>query len=159
MAGAQNLVAINDEAHHAWRVPPKSRIPGVSKDELEEATEWIGGLDRIHKTRGILKCLDFTATPFAPTGRASGEETLFEWVAGQESQERSTKRDFLEEWVKAVNGTGASDNGHGPCQAIQKMWSASSKPLPPGASRAGLNSPGGDQIEHHGKLQWLHDRG
>ncbi|MGH9352106.1 MAG: restriction endonuclease, partial [Terriglobia bacterium] len=80
LAGAQNLVVINDEAHHAWRVPPKSRIPGVGKDELKEATEWIGGLDRIHKTRCILKCFDFTATPFAPTGRVSGEETLFEWV-------------------------------------------------------------------------------
>jgi len=79
-AGAQNLVVINDEAHHAWRVPPKSRISGVSKDELEEATQWIGGLDRIHKTRGILRCFDFTATPFAPTGRVSGEETLFDWV-------------------------------------------------------------------------------
>ncbi|MGH9398533.1 MAG: BPTD_3080 family restriction endonuclease [Terriglobia bacterium] len=80
LAGAQNLVVINDEAHHAWRVPPKSRIPGLSKDELEEATQWIGGLDRIHKTRGILNCFDFTATPFAPTGRVSGEETLFDWV-------------------------------------------------------------------------------
>ena len=80
LAGAQNLVVINDEAHHAWRVSPKSSVPGVSKDELEEATEWIGGLDRIHKTRGILRCLDFTATPFAPTGRVSGEETLFDWV-------------------------------------------------------------------------------
>jgi type III restriction enzyme len=80
LAGAQNLVVINDEAHHAWRVPPKSRIPGVSKDELKEATEWIGGLDRVHKTRGIVKCFDFTATPFAPTGRVSGEETLFDWA-------------------------------------------------------------------------------
>jgi type III restriction enzyme len=80
LAGVQNLVVINDEAHHAWRVPPKSRIPGVSKDELEEATQWIGGLDRIHKTRGVLNCFDFTATPFAPTGRVSGEETLFDWV-------------------------------------------------------------------------------
>lgn len=80
LAGAQNLLVINDEAHHAWRVPSKSRVPGISKDELEEATQWIGGLDRIHKTRGLLNCIDFTATPFAPTGRVSGEETLFDWV-------------------------------------------------------------------------------
>jgi type III restriction enzyme len=80
MATAQNIVVINDEAHHAWRVPPKSRIPGVSKDELEEATKWIGGLDRINRARGILTCFDLTATPFAPTGRKSGEETLFGWI-------------------------------------------------------------------------------
>jgi len=81
MASAQNIVAINDEAHHAWRIPPKSRMAGVSKDELDEATKWVGGLDRIHRARGILACFDLTATPFAPTGRKSGEETLFGWIA------------------------------------------------------------------------------
>lgn len=80
MASAQNIVVINDEAHHAWRVPPKSRIAGVSKDEMDEATKWVGGLDRIHRARGILTCFDLTATPFAPTGRKSGEETLFGWI-------------------------------------------------------------------------------
>ncbi len=80
MASAQSILVINDEAHHAWRVPPKVRVAGVSREELEEATKWIGGLDRIHRARGILKCFDFTATPFAPTGRKSGEETLFGWI-------------------------------------------------------------------------------
>lgn len=80
MASAQNIVVINDEAHHAWRVPPKVRIAGVPRDQLEEATKWIGGLDRIHNARGILTCYDLTATPFAPTGRRSGGETLFGWI-------------------------------------------------------------------------------
>jgi len=40
----------------------------------------VGGLDRIHRARGILMCYDLTATPFAPTGRKSGEDTLFEWI-------------------------------------------------------------------------------
>jgi len=77
MHSAENLLVINDEAHHAWRVPPKVKIAGISKDELKEATKWVGGLDRIHRARGILMCYDLTATPFAPTGRKSGEETLF----------------------------------------------------------------------------------
>jgi type III restriction enzyme len=80
MANASNIFVINDEAHHAWRVPPKSTIKGVPKEEIEEATRWIGGLDRIDKTRGILTCFDLSATPFAPTGKVSGEETLFEWI-------------------------------------------------------------------------------
>ena len=79
MASAQNIVVINDEAHHAWRVPPKS-VKGVSKEEIEKATKWIGGLDRIHKARGILNCFDLTATPFAPTGKRSTQETLFDWI-------------------------------------------------------------------------------
>ena len=56
------------------------KIAGLSKDELKEATKWVGGLDRIHRARGILMCYDLTATPFAPTGRKSGEETLFGWI-------------------------------------------------------------------------------
>ena len=80
MASAQNLIVINDEAHHAWRVPPKSKMAGVSKDDVNEATKWIGGLDRIHRARGIQMCFDLTATPFAPTGKKSSQETLFTWI-------------------------------------------------------------------------------
>jgi type III restriction enzyme len=80
MANAQNIVVINDEAHHAWRVPAHSRVQGVSKEDIEEATKWIGGLDRIHKMRGISNCFDFSATPFAPSGKQSTEEALFPWA-------------------------------------------------------------------------------
>ncbi|MEW6054250.1 MAG: BPTD_3080 family restriction endonuclease [Nitrospirota bacterium] len=80
IARAQNIVVINDEAHHAWRIPAESKIKGVSKEDIEEATKWIGGLDRIHKTRGILNCYDFSATPFAPSGKKSSEEALFDWI-------------------------------------------------------------------------------
>ena len=84
MANAGNILAINDEAHHAWRVNPKAtgkyqRI-GAEKDSAEEATIWVGGLDRIHKQRGILRCFDLSATPFSPSGKKSAEETLFNWI-------------------------------------------------------------------------------
>lgn len=80
MSSAQNIVVINDEAHHAWRIPAESKIKGLSKEDFEEATKWIGGLDRIHKTRRILNCYDFLATPFAPSGKKSSEEALFEQI-------------------------------------------------------------------------------
>lgn len=80
MENARNLIVINDEAHHAWRVPVGSKVSGVATAEIEEATKWIGGLDRIHKTRGILTCFDFSATPFAPSGKKTSKEALFEWT-------------------------------------------------------------------------------
>jgi len=79
MANANNILLINDEAHHAWRVAGAAKTKGVKKEE-EEATIWVGGLDRIHRSRGILKCFDFSATPFAPTGKRSDEEALFGWI-------------------------------------------------------------------------------
>ena len=80
MANARSILVINDEAHHAWRVPPDSKVKGVAKSEQEQATKWVGGLDRINRARDVLTCYDFSATPFAPTGKKSTEATLFEWI-------------------------------------------------------------------------------
>ena len=79
MASARNIVVINDEAHHAWRVPPGTEV-AASRDEVDEATKWVGGLDRIHAARGISQCFDFSATPFIPSGKKSNEESLFGWI-------------------------------------------------------------------------------
>jgi type III restriction enzyme len=84
MANARNLLVINDEAHHAWRVNWEAEGKYLRqrdlKDSAEEATVWIGGLDRLHRSRGILTCYDFSATPFTPSGKKSSEEALFEWI-------------------------------------------------------------------------------
>ena len=80
MSNAQNILVINDEAHHAWRVPTESKVKGVTRDEIEEATKWVGGLDRINKVCGLLTCYDFSATPFTPSGKKSSEESLFGWI-------------------------------------------------------------------------------
>ena len=80
LANTRNVLVINDEAHHAWRIPAESKVKGVRKEDIEEATKWVGGLDRIHKARGILNCYDFSATPFAPSGKQSSEEALFDWI-------------------------------------------------------------------------------
>ncbi|WP_315863137.1 BPTD_3080 family restriction endonuclease [Thermosynechococcus sp.] len=84
MANARNLLVINDEAHHAWRVNWEAEGKYLRqrdlKDSAEEATVWIGGLDRLHRSRGILKCYDFSATPFTPSGKKSSEDALFGWI-------------------------------------------------------------------------------
>ncbi len=70
LARARNLLVINDEAHHAWRLPAGGLAKGVAKEDVDEATKWVGGLDRIHAARGILACYDFSATPFVAVGEA-----------------------------------------------------------------------------------------
>lgn len=84
LAGSRNLVVINDEAHHAYRVPADVKIGRKQAAEqgidLDEATRWIEGLDRLHKTRGLLRAFDLSATPFAPTGKANTEAGLFSWI-------------------------------------------------------------------------------
>ena len=80
LSATRNILIINDEAHHAWRIPAESKIKGIKKEDIEEATKWVGGLDRIHRARGILNCYDFSATPFAPSGKQSSDEALFDWI-------------------------------------------------------------------------------
>jgi len=84
MANAHNLLVINDEAHHAWRVNWEAEGKYLRardlKDSAQEATVWVGGLDRLHRSRGILTCYDFSATPFTPSGKKSSEEALFGWI-------------------------------------------------------------------------------
>lgn len=84
LAGYKDIVVINDEAHHAYRTRAEIKISKREAEELgidlEEATRWIEGLDRIHKMRRINRCFDLTATPFAPTGKTSKETDVFPWV-------------------------------------------------------------------------------
>ena len=84
LAARKDIVVINDEAHHAYRKPPELKISRKQAAEqgidLEEATRWIEGLDRIHKTRRIRRCFDLSATPFAPTGKKSTDTALFDWI-------------------------------------------------------------------------------
>lgn len=86
MARAHNILVINDEAHHAWRKNPEVKISLKGQDKKdyvaneEQATVWVSGLDRINRTRHIMCCYDFSATPFAPSGKRNAEEALFGWI-------------------------------------------------------------------------------
>ena len=84
LAQYKDLVVINDEAHHAYRKRADLKISKAEAEalgiDLDEATRWIEGLDRIHKMRRIARCFDLSATPFAPTGRTNTEVGLFDWV-------------------------------------------------------------------------------
>jgi type III restriction enzyme len=87
--GKQNILVMNDEAHHAYRIkreePDTEEVEefgdeGQAEDYFQEATIWIEGLDRIQKLRGINLCVDLSATPYF-LGRV-GQETNkpFPWV-------------------------------------------------------------------------------
>jgi len=84
LAGFKDIVVINDEAHHAYRISADVKVSKKQAEEqgldLEEATRWIEGLDRIHKELRINRCFDLSATPFAPTGKTNTEQGLFDWI-------------------------------------------------------------------------------
>lgn len=80
LSKAKDIIVINDEAHHAYRIPADIKVKKDDDFDPEEATRWIEGLDRINKEIRIQKCFDLSATPFAPTGRTNTEQGLFDWI-------------------------------------------------------------------------------
>jgi type III restriction enzyme len=82
LANFKDIAIINDEAHHAYRPDKRTNKKAAAEAgvDLEQATRWIEGLDRLHKTRRIQRAFDLSATPFAPTGRNTMEYALFGWI-------------------------------------------------------------------------------
>ncbi len=89
VGGKQNMLVMNDEAHHAYRI----RREETDEDQLEmfgdqdeaedffkEATVWIDGLDRIQRLRGINFCVDLSATPYFLSRVGQETNRPFPWV-------------------------------------------------------------------------------
>jgi len=90
LGNKQNILVINDEAHHAYR-PAQPFSPEEIKllpreerkqleDEFRTATIWAMGLDKINAVRGINFCADFSATPFYIKGSGYDEGAPFPWI-------------------------------------------------------------------------------
>jgi type III restriction enzyme len=84
--GKQNVLVLNDEAHHAYRVAEEEIDEEIEDDEEEtselkkEATIWIDGLDKVAKVAGVNICFDLSATPYFLTGAGKDINRPFPWV-------------------------------------------------------------------------------
>lgn len=89
VGGKQNILVLNDEAHHAYRIwqDEKDDEPTNDEDErddddyfIKEATVWIDGLDKIDRLRGINQCVDLSATPYFISRAGPNTNKVFPWV-------------------------------------------------------------------------------
>jgi type III restriction enzyme len=84
LAAAKDLVVINDEAHHAYRVPADVKGQQEAGGRTGLGSGRSHALDRRAGSHPqgmrITRCFDMSATPFAPTGRTNTEEGLFDWI-------------------------------------------------------------------------------
>ena len=93
LIGLKNIVVINDEAHHCYRLHPdvenqSTKYKGEDADQAEEnakaARVWIKGLESIQrlqaKSQKIITVYDLSATPFFLSGSGYEEGTLFPWT-------------------------------------------------------------------------------
>ncbi len=83
-----NIMVLNDEAHHCYREKPESHevdeLKGDDKDEAKKNNEaarlWISGLEIVKRKLGINRVMDLSATPFFLRGSGYAEGTLFHWT-------------------------------------------------------------------------------
>ena len=156
--GKQNILVINDEAHHAYRVPPAA--PEEDDDEADfeaeeaeaeeadrkEATVWVEGLDRIHKGRGINLCVDLSATPYYLGRMGGATNTVFPWVVSDFGL-----TDAIESGLVKVPQLVAADDTGRPQPAYFNIWEWI-KPLLTAAERGtARGSPKPEAI-----LKWAH---
>jgi type III restriction enzyme len=89
VGGKQNILVLNDEAHHAYRIRQAQRDDYEDAEALDEEREeelvhestiWVDGLDRIHKHRRINFCVDLSATPYFIARAGDQTNRVFPWV-------------------------------------------------------------------------------
>ncbi len=88
--GKGKILVLNDEAHHAYRPKPadkaktkKKDLPDVgeaTKEDNDEATVWIEGLDKLNQAVGIQSVVDLSATPFYLQGTGHIPGSPFPWL-------------------------------------------------------------------------------
>ena len=83
----KNILVLNDEAHHAYRLFSSNDEDEEDDDdkkelekEIKEATVWVEGLDKVQRKRGINFCVDLSATPYYLNRTGNDAGKIFPWV-------------------------------------------------------------------------------
>jgi type III restriction enzyme len=130
LGNKQNILVINDEAHHAYRPEPlpeelREQLSDEEIAEREEATVWVSGLDRIHAVRGINFCADFSATPFYIKGSGYPEGEPFPWIVSDFGLV-----DAIESGIVKIPRVPVDDNTGTLIPTYFRLWEAINQALP-----------------------------
>ncbi|MCX6841969.1 MAG: DEAD/DEAH box helicase family protein [candidate division WOR-3 bacterium] len=161
LGNKQNIIVINDEAHHCYRRKvedvPEDKLVGDERKEAEqrekEARIWISGLEAVKAKLGIKVIYDLSATPFFLRGSGYAEGLLFKWVVSDFSL-----IDAIESGIVKVPRVPVSDDSMtGEQPTYRDIWLRIRDKLPKkgrktGAVATGVNLP----VELEGALQALY---
>jgi len=134
LAGKENILVFNDEAHHAYRPAPlaEDELAGLSaeerkerKKEEEEATVWVSGLDRIQAARGLNFCVDLSATPFYLKASGHEEGRPLPWLVSDFGLV-----DAVESGIVKIPRVPVDDNSGQPDPRYFRLWENIMRSLP-----------------------------
>ena len=124
------IMVLNDEGHHAYRPAPvqeNEKLSSEEKEEREEATVWISGLDRVNRACGISFCVDMSATPFYIAGSGYPEGSPFPWIVSD-----FALVDAIESGIVKIPRLPAIDNTGRPDPKYFRLWENITSNLKPG---------------------------
>jgi len=138
----KSILVVNDEAHHAYR--PSRRELGREQESLieedeeesaseqkereeeaEEATVWVGALDKINNSRGINFCIDMSATPFYIKGSGHPEGQPLPWLVSDFGLV-----DAIESGIVKIPRIPVDDNSGQPIPKYFRLWQTIMQSLP-----------------------------
>ena len=127
IAKKERIVVLNDEAHHAWRLPSDlvAKATGADRRDAENATVWVDGLAKIHRANGILRCHDLSATPMYPGIAGSLAWAPFEWVISD-----FALVDAIESGLVKIPRVPTDDNTGRAAPKYRNLWSHIATSLP-----------------------------
>jgi len=133
LMGLQNIMVINDEAHHCYREKPGDLDDDLKGDEKKEAEEnnqaarlWISGLEAVNRKLKVARVVDLSATPFFLRGSGYAEGTLFPWTMSDFSL-----MDAIECGIVKLPRVPVSDNiSSGEMPMFRNLWDHIGKKMP-----------------------------
>ncbi len=129
------LMVLNDEGHHAYRPAPvgeNEKLTAQEREDREEATVWVSGLDKINAACGIGLCVDLSATPFYIHGSGYPEGSPFPWIVSDFSLV-----DAIESGITKIPRLPAIDNTGRPDPKYFKLWEHITRDLKAGEKLTG----------------------
>lgn len=133
--GRGPLLVLDDEAHHAYRPAPVAEGEALSADEkadLEEATLWVQGLDRLNQSVGVRFCVDMSATPFYLKGSGHVEGAPFPWLISDFGLV-----DAIESGITKIPRLPVADTTGRPDPKYFRLWEQIKEGLKPGQKLSG----------------------
>ena len=114
------IMVLNDEGHHAYRpAPTDEKLSRDVKQERQDATVWISGLDMINRACGIRFCVDLSATPFYIQGSGHPEGSPFPWLVSDFGLV-----DAIESGITKIPRLPVSDTTGRPEPKFFRLWEA-----------------------------------
>ena len=132
-ADKQQIIVLNDEAHHCYMdkpLPAGEKADKEQKAANEEARVWFKGLQAIAKHVGVKQIFDLSATPFYLKGSGYNEGYIFPWTVSDFSL-----MDAIESGIVKVPRTPVDDDADHELVTYLRLWDFVGDALPKRAAK------------------------